>query len=180
VVTTGLQRWQREGGAHQWRRSILTGIEVHAGRWRLEWCHQGGKELRDLHMRGGRRVRRLGTNGVVETEVERNRDGLPESRREAAVGGRQDERERLLFIAAHHVEQCGPVEGGDGSVRRLGGKAGVHSGGAATMGVVKGTRGGGEGFCPSAAIRVVSWIGRVLVVATRRAWECQRKVPTCA
>jgi hypothetical protein len=52
----------------------------------LEWCHQGGKELRDLHMRGGRRVRRLGTDGVVETEVERDSDGLPESRREAAVG----------------------------------------------------------------------------------------------
>jgi hypothetical protein len=68
-------------------------------------------------MRGERRVRRLGTDGVVETEVERNRDGLPESRREAAVGGGQDEWERLLFIAAHHVEQCGPVEGGDGSVR---------------------------------------------------------------
>jgi hypothetical protein len=32
-----------------------------------------------------------------------------------------------LFIATHHAEQCRPVEGGDGSVQRQSGRAGVHS-----------------------------------------------------
>jgi hypothetical protein len=65
-----------------------------------------------------------------ETEVEHGGDGLPESRREAAVGHGQNEWEGPPFIAAHHTEQCGPVEGGDGSVRWHSGKAGMRSHGA--------------------------------------------------
>jgi hypothetical protein len=65
-----------------------------------------------------------------ETEVEHGGDGLPVSRREAAVGHGQNEREGPPFIAAHHTEQCGPVEGGDGSVRWHSGRAGMRSCGA--------------------------------------------------
>jgi hypothetical protein len=31
------------------------------------------------------------------------------------------------FIATHHAEQCGPIEGGDGSVRRQSDRVGVRS-----------------------------------------------------
>jgi hypothetical protein len=75
---------------------------------------------------GRRRVRWLSTNGVAET-AERVGDGLPESRREAAVGRGQEEREGPPFIAVHHVEQCGLVEGGDSSVRWQSSRASVRS-----------------------------------------------------
>jgi hypothetical protein len=47
-------------------------------------------------------------------------------------GAGMDEMQRAMppFIAAHHAEQCGPVGGGDGSVQRQSGKAGVRSHGA--------------------------------------------------
>jgi hypothetical protein len=79
---------------------------------------------------GGRRVRRLGTNGMAETEAERGCDGLSESRGRQRWGHGQNEREGPSFIAAHHAEQCGPVEGGDSSVQWQSGRTGVRSCGA--------------------------------------------------
>jgi hypothetical protein len=62
----------------------------------------------------GRRMRRLGTDGVAETEARRNRDGLPEGRQRWGHG--QNEREGSSFIAMHCVGQCGPAQGGRGEV----------------------------------------------------------------
>jgi hypothetical protein len=64
---------------------------------------------------------------------------------------------------------------------RLGGRASVRSHGTERS---KGNNRRREGhargwkFCPYAGVGVVSWTGRVLAVATRRAWACQRIVPT--
>jgi hypothetical protein len=51
-------------------------------------------------------------------------------RRTREAGSDKMQWEGLPFIAVHHAEPCGPVEGVDGSVWRQGGRAGMHPCGA--------------------------------------------------
>jgi hypothetical protein len=130
--------------------------------------------------RGG--VRWLGTDGAVE-----NRGGAATMayQRKAAVGVWTKCTGKVPFIAAYRIEAtwtCTRREGRREVMAQLSvvaerACARVAQSAVSNNGCREGHARGWK-FCPYASVEVVSWTGRVLAMATRRAWACQRTVPT--